>query len=127
MHEASYLDGTSTCQVICALDGVDQNAIDFNGETALDLAINRSKVDSVRALLELNVDTSKARVTATTKVEIVQLFDEHRKRSVKENFCWNNCFLILFYYYRKLNEWQFAIECWKNSEQKFTNISNLKW
>ena len=91
LHFASLNDQASTCQLLCALDGVDQNAVDINGETALDLAIRRSKVDCVRALLEFNVDTSKARVTADTNVEIVQLLDEHRKRSVKENnilFVW---------------------------------------
>ena len=84
MHVAAFYTRVSTCQLLCALDGVDQNALDNDGKTALDLAVGRSKVDSVRALLELNVDTSKARVTATTKVEIVQLFDEHRKQSVKK-------------------------------------------
>ena len=68
--------------MLCALDGVDQNAVDINGDTALNLAINGSQVDCVRVLLEFNVDTSKARVTADTEVEIVQLLDEHRNRSV---------------------------------------------
>ena len=82
------------CRLLCALDGVDQNAVDNKGVTALDLAIHHSQVRSaVRALIEFNVDTSKARVTADAKVEIVQLLDEHRKRSVKKTFCcWNNCF-----------------------------------
>ena len=51
----------SMYQLLCALDGVDQNAVNSKGETALDLAINRSQVDFVRALLEFNVDTSKDR------------------------------------------------------------------
>ena len=80
-----YASDASTCQLLCALDGVDQNAVDNHGKTALDLAVSRSQVGSVRALLELNVDTCKARVTANTKVEIVQLLEEHHKRSVKEN------------------------------------------
>ena len=83
LHFASFNGHASTCQLLCALDGVDQNAVDNEGETALDLVINRSQVDCVRALLEFNVDTSKARVEAWTKVEIVQLLGEHRKRSVK--------------------------------------------
>ena len=83
LHFAFLHSDVSTCKLLCAVDSVNQNAIANNGETALDLAINRSQVDSLRALLELNVDTSKARITATTKVEIVQLLDEHRKRSVK--------------------------------------------
>ena len=74
----------STCQVLCALDGVDQNAVDNDGETALDKAIGENAADCVRALLEFTVDTSKARVTATTNVEIAQLMEEHRKRSVKK-------------------------------------------
>ena len=84
MHVASTRNHASTCQLLCALDGVDQNAVNNEGETALNLAIRRSRVDCVRALLEFNVDTSKARVTADTEVEIVQLLDEHRKRSVKK-------------------------------------------
>ena len=82
MHSASFNGHASTCQLLCALDGVDQNAVANNGKTALDVAVRRSQIDSVRALLELNVDTSKSRVMADTKVEIVQLFEEHRKRSV---------------------------------------------
>ena len=74
------------CICLCALDGVDQNAVNNGGKTALDLAIGRSKVDCVRALLEFNVDTSKARVTADTKVEIAQLLDGHWKRSVKKKY-----------------------------------------
>ena len=75
--------------MLCALDGVDQNAVDINGETAFDLAVSRSKVGSVRALLEFNVDTSKARVDVNAPVEIAQLFEKHRKQSVKGNdvFC----------------------------------------
>ena len=82
LHCASSDGHASACQLLCALDGVDQNAVDGYGASALDVAICYSKVDCVRALLELNVDTSKARVDVNTPVEIVQLFDEHRKRSV---------------------------------------------
>ena len=82
MHCASFNGRASTCQLLCALDGVEQNAVNIEGKTALDLAVCLSEVDSVRTLLEFNVDTSKARVTADTEVEIVQLFDEHRKQSV---------------------------------------------
>ena len=82
LHVASFYGRASTCKLLCALDGVDQNAVANDGETALDRAVFRSIVDSVRALLEFNVDTSKARILARTKVEIVQLLDEHRKRSV---------------------------------------------
>ena len=72
----------STCQLLCALDGIDQNAVDNSGQTALDCSVLLSKVGSVRALLEFNVDMSKARVTARTNVAIVQLLEEHHKRSV---------------------------------------------
>ena len=85
MHYASFNGHASTCQLLCALDGVDQNAVDSNGETALDLAVVYSHVNVVRALLECNVDASNARDLVWTKVEIVQMFDEHRKRSVKIN------------------------------------------
>ena len=83
MYCASFNGHASTCRLLCAWDGVDQNAVDINVETALDVAIRRSQIDSARALLELNVDTSKARVDERTSVEIAQLLDEHRKRSVK--------------------------------------------
>ena len=83
LHFASIEGRTSTCQLLCALDGVDQNVVNNKGETALDKAIGENAVDSVRPLLELNVDASKARVTARTKVAIAQLLEEHRKRSVK--------------------------------------------
>ena len=73
----------STCQLLCALDGVDQNAVNDDGETALDSAIRHNAVDCVRALLEFNVDASEAREDERTSVEIVQLLDEHRERSVK--------------------------------------------
>ena len=89
LHFASFHGHASTCQLLCALDGVDQNAVDNDGETACDRALQRSKVECVRALLELNVDASKSRVEADTNVEIVKLFEQHRKRSVKGNdiFC----------------------------------------
>ena len=84
LHYAARYGEIITCKMLCALDGVDQNAVDNEGETALDFAVGSSKVGSVRALLEFNVDTSKARVTARTKVAIVQLLEEYRKQSVKE-------------------------------------------
>ena len=85
LHFASFHGLASTCQLLCALDGVDQNAVNDDGKTALDFVIQYSSVGSVRALLELNVDTSKA-VIDGDNVEIVLLLDEHRKRSVKNNF-----------------------------------------
>ena len=88
LHFVSFYGHASTCKLLCAFDGVDQNAVNNKGETALDLAVGSSQVDSVRTLLELNVDTSKARVHVNTPVEIVQLFDEHRKRSVKNHIFW---------------------------------------
>ena len=83
MHWACTNKRVNTCQLLCAFDGVDENAINKQGKTALDVAVYYSIVDCVRALLELNVDASKAVVEANTIVEIVQLLDEHRKRSVK--------------------------------------------
>ena len=91
LHQASTWDHASTCQLLCALDGVDQNAVNNKGYTAFDGAIRHNAVDCVRALLEFNVDMSEARVDVNAPVEIVQLLDEHRKRSVKENdifFTW---------------------------------------
>ena len=94
MHVAT---DASTCQLLCALDGVDQNVVNIEGETALDKAIGENDADCVRALLDLNVDTSKVVIDGDTNVKIVQLVDEHRKRSVKKKkfvLCFGiNCFL----------------------------------
>ena len=79
-------DYASTCRLLCASDGVDENAVDNNGKTALAIAIFSSQVDAVRALLEFNIDTSKTVVDAETRGEIVQLLDEHRQRSVKYKY-----------------------------------------
>ena len=84
-YTSSLSDNASTCKMLCALEGVDQNAVN-DGETALDVAIGNNASNCVRALLDFNVDTSTARVEARTKVEIVQLLEEHRKRSVKKHF-----------------------------------------
>ena len=83
LHFACMYGKVSACQLLCALDGVDQNAVDNEGKTALDVAIGENVADCVRALLELNVNTSNS-VVNDSIVEIVQLLDEHRKRSVKE-------------------------------------------
>ena len=95
LHTATFNDHASTCQLMCAFDGVEENAVTKRGETALAMAVHHSKVDSLHALLELNVDTSKARVAVTTTVEITQLLEEHRKRSVK-------LFILLFLFERIL-------------------------
>ena len=83
LHFASLNGRASAFLLLCALDGVDLNAVNNEGMTALDLPIGENDADCVRALLELNVDTSNARVMAWTSHEILQLLDEHRKRSVK--------------------------------------------
>ena len=62
--------------------GVNENALDNKGKTALTTAIARKKVESVRALLELNVDTSKATTKRDTPAEIVALLEQHKQRSV---------------------------------------------
>ena len=115
MHYASHNGHTSTCQLLCALDGVDQNAVNDDGKTALDMAIFRSH-DSVRALLEFNVDTSKVRVVGRMNVEIAQLLEEHRKRSVKEILSLIERILKFYVVFRKPNELQFEIECSKSNE-----------
>ena len=114
LHQASAEGDAITCQLLCALEGIDQNVVDIHGETSLDLAINGPQVDCVRALLEFIVDTSKARVAAWTQVEIAQLLNEHRKQSVKNIFLFG---IIVFdiFVFRKSNELQFAIECSKNN------------
>ena len=97
LHVAAANDSADTCQLLCALDGVDQSAVDNYGQTALDFAISCS-IHLVRALLELNFDTSNVVVDADANVEIVQLFDDHCKRSVKLLFFrLNNCFWYCFF------------------------------
>ena len=81
LHWASFTDRASACKLLCALDGVDANAVNDDGDSALDDALRNNSFESVRALLELNVDTSNSVVNDST-VEIVQLLEEHRKRSV---------------------------------------------
>ena len=91
MHYASSFERADTCTLLCAFD--DENAVDkFDSESALRRALNDSQAATVRALLELNVDTSTAVCDDETFGEIVQLLDEHRKRSVEEK--------ILRYFFR---------------------------
>ena len=85
MHDTCSNGDASTCKLLCALDEIDVNALTHRGESALDLAIENSKYDIVNALLELNVDTSTARVDdddATTD-EIAQLLEVHRLQPVE--------------------------------------------
>ena len=63
--------------------GVDENAVNNNGNTALSAAINDGDVARVRTLLELNVDTKGVNATANTNADIVALLEEHGKRSVE--------------------------------------------
>ena len=69
--------------LLTAIKGVDETAVDNDGDTPLTVAIILKKVDSVRALLELNVDTTKAVTTADTPPEIVELLRQHQARSVE--------------------------------------------
>ena len=69
--------------LLTAIKGVDETAVNNSGSTPLSSAINRKKVDSVRALLELNVDTTKAVTRADTPPEIVELLRQHKERSVE--------------------------------------------
>ena len=62
--------------------GVDENAVDDNGESWLGLAIKSHNTDRVRALLQLNVDTKNVVTNVDTPAAIVQLLGEHRQRSV---------------------------------------------
>ena len=69
--------------LLTAIKGVDEAAVNHKGSTPLSLAIYRKNVDSVRALLELNVDTTTAVTTANTPPEIVELLRQHKARSVE--------------------------------------------
>ena len=62
--------------------GVLENALNIDGKTALIVAIDFKIIDSVRTLLELNVDTSKATMKRDTPAEIVALLEQHKQRSV---------------------------------------------
>ena len=80
-HYAAYNDAPDLLKLLSAA-GVNENALNIDGSTALIVAIDNKKVDSVRALLELNVDTSKATTKRDTPAEIVALINAHKRRSV---------------------------------------------
>ena len=61
---------------------LNENALNIDGKTALIVAIDFKKVDSVRALLELNVVTRNATTNADTPAEIVALIRAHKRLSV---------------------------------------------
>ena len=62
--------------------GVDENAVNFVGHTALVTMITLNVEDKVNVLLKLNVDTSNIVTPANARVGIVRLLDEHRSRTV---------------------------------------------
>ena len=80
-HYAAYNDKPDSLKLLSAA-GVNENALTIDSRTALIVAIDNKKVDSVRALLELNVDTSKAKTKRDTPAEIVALIKAHKRRSV---------------------------------------------
>ena len=82
MHYAAFIDKPDSLKLLSAVVGVNENALTFDGDTALIVAIDFKKVDSVRALLELNVDTSKAKTERGSPAEIVALLEQHKQRSV---------------------------------------------
>ena len=69
--------------LLTVIKGVDEAVVDNTGCTPLSLAIIYEKVDSVRALLELNVDTTKAATYSGTPREIIELLRQHKARSVE--------------------------------------------
>ena len=69
--------------LLTAIKGVDEAAVDNSGDTLLSMAIINKHVGSVRALLELNVDTTKAVTAADTPPEIIDLLLQHKERSVE--------------------------------------------
>ena len=83
MHIASLCNQFKLIPLLTAIKGVDEAAVNHKGSTPLSLAIYRKNVDSVRALLELNVDTTTAVTTANTPPEIVELLRQHKARSVE--------------------------------------------
>ena len=80
-HCAAWNDKSDSLKLLSAA-GVHENALNIDGKTALIVAINNKIVDSVRALLELNVDTSKAKTERGSPAEIVALLEQHKQRSV---------------------------------------------
>ena len=69
--------------LLTAIKGVDEAAVDNSGDTPLSMAIINKHVGSVRALLELNVDTTKAVTNFYTPPEILDLLRQHKARSVE--------------------------------------------
>ena len=82
MHYAAFIDKPDSLKLLSAVVGVNENALTIDSRTALIVAIDFKKVDSVRALLELNVDTSKAKTERGSPAEIVALLEQHKQRSV---------------------------------------------
>ena len=80
-QKAAYTGKPDSLKLLSAA-GVHENALTIDSRTALIFAINNKKVDSVRALLELNVGTRKATTNADTPAEIVALLEQHEQRSV---------------------------------------------
>ena len=83
LHIASRNNQSKMIPLLTAIKGVDETAVTNSGRTPLSVAITYEKVDSVRALLELNVNTTKAVTTANTPSEIVELLRQHKARSVE--------------------------------------------
>ena len=80
-HCAAWNDTPDSLKRLSAA-GVLENALNIDGKTALIVAIDFKIIDSVRTLLELNVDTSKATMKRDTPAEIVALLEQHKQRSV---------------------------------------------
>ena len=83
MHIASRSNQFKIIPLLIAIKGVDETAVDNNGDTPLSVAIAHKKVGSVRALLELNVNATEAITTAKTPPEIIELLRQHKARSVE--------------------------------------------
>ena len=83
LHIASGNNRFKLIPLLTVIKGVDEAAVNNFDRTPLSLAIFYEKVDSVRALLELNVDTTKAVTRADTPREIIDLLRQHKARSVE--------------------------------------------
>lgn len=85
-HIAASNDHTNLIESLF-LFGIDLEAIDKDGRTALMNAVRSNRIKSVRLLLDLNADTLKPdrfgwTVAQTNNNEMKQLLLEHLKKSV---------------------------------------------
>jgi ankyrin repeat protein len=99
---------------ILLLFGAELEALDEYGDSALSVAVNLGKLETVQLLLDLNADMTKSNkygwnVLLTERKKIKQRLSEHLKKSVRNEFC-------LFDFAIRLNKWHSGKRTRRNSD-----------